>query len=271
MSHPIHARSSITAAMGIKTLFAGLGLIALSACGGVTTSGGSTAPTGTTPPAASTTPAVDLANTTAGSSAVSVLLLDTGANSTGFAAGTYTHSTAQTNVAGNSYGTTRNTNRYVAQINGGGTNRIVALESPASALNGAGATYNGKANMEYVDTPSGNTFRGTLDAKITADFTGGTVDIDLTNPSGTFGGAAYAGGGRVDIDDLAISGARYSSGAGSSASLTGFAGATGLNSGAQTVDASGVFGGPNAEETGATAVITDGANGLAVLDLIGKQ
>ena len=110
-----------------------------------------------------------------------------------------------------------------------------------------------------------------MDATVTARFGLGHVDIRLSNPDGQIDGVAYSSGGAIRIDDLAINGAQFEDDAQSSAAVTGFQGANDLNSGNQRLNALGLFGGPNAEETAAIARITDGSNGVAIIRLTAEQ
>ncbi len=239
----------------------------------VTPSTGTTAPTtpGTTTQATAVT--ATLQETSLAPSVAAVLTLDTATNTVGSLAGTYTPSTQRVTAGTGTFAVAANGNSYVGSITGGGNNQVVALQTPAADMPTSGsATYTGTANIAYLDTPSTRLFDGTMAATVTATFTtaGGTVDVALSTPSGTFGGAAYTGPGQAQITDLTINGSTYASSASSTASVTGFTGATGLNSGAQTVTAQGVFGGPTANETGATAVIQDGANGQALISLTAR-
>jgi hypothetical protein len=236
----------------------------------------------TTPTTAATTPTIatvptvapTLQNTALAPSTAVVLTLNTGTNTLGSLAGAYTHSTKRVTSGASNYGVAANGNSFVGSISGGGNNQIVALQTLVADMPlSGGAAYNGTADVAYLDTPSGRLFDGTMAAQITATFTGigGTVDVTLTSPNGTFGGANYTGPGQAAINGLVINGAGYASAGASTASVIGFNGSTDLNSVTQTVKAQGVFGGPNAEETGAVAVIEDGVNGQALISLIGRQ
>lgn len=290
-----------------KLALSGVCLLALTACGGSSTPPETeevpeaTTPATTTPttptttlpnaappptsggpgslggPGSSAAPFPAFTETTSDPSTATILTFDTGTSAVGQTTGTYTHSTSMLAVA--TQGVTLETggNRYVGIISGAGAgdNRVAALATPTADMpTSAGASYSGTANMAYLDTPSAQTFRGTMDATITAAFGAGTtgrVGIELSNPNGTFGGTAYNGAGAVSVTDMVISDNVYSAQSGTTTgSITGFAGAAGLNSGAQTVTGLGVFAGPGAEETGAVLHISDGANGLANITVTGR-
>lgn len=246
----------------IASLALALCMTGLSGCGGDTTAGNTT-----TAPTVAT-----LENTALAPSSIAVLTLNTGTNTVGASTGTYIHSSSQATVDNSSFAVNANGNSYVGSITGGGDYQIVALQTASADMPTSGtATYSGTANVAYLDTPSGRLFDGTMDAAVTADFGASTVGIELVNPDGAFGGATYTGPGQVAISGLALSGNTYVQNDSSTASVTGFTGATGLNSGSQTIAAQGIFGGPTANETGATAVILDAENGQALVSLTARQ
>lgn len=243
--------------------------------GGTATNAGTADPQ----PNSSSTPQFTYGTLTPGTApAVAVSVLTENGGVVGSTSGSFDPSSDRLTAGGNSYGITDGSNRYVAFVdNGAGGEQIAAVETQAADMPTSGsASYNGTARVVYTDTPNTRRFEGTMDATVTANFApGGTVSLDLANPNGQMVVGAnpatpYSGAGRMDIDGLAISGTRYEDAAGSTASVTGFTGGTDLN-GAPTVDALGVFAGPQAAETAGAASIADGANGNALIQFTARQ
>ena len=77
--------------------------------------------------------------------------------------------------------------------------------------------------------------------------------------------------GSSGINELALSGGVYQDDNRTTGSVTGFSGAADLNSGSQIVNALGVIGGPNAEETAAIAQINDRSNGTAIMRITAQE
>ena len=203
---------------------------------------------------------------------VTVLTFDTRNGTLDTRSGNYDPATIKTTVGGNAFSVAADGARYTGRLIAGGDHLLSVLETPIADMpNSNRATYTGKGDVIYVNSPTSQTFTGTMDATVTARFGLGHVDIRLSNPDGQIDGVAYSSGGAIRIDDLAINGAQFEDDAQSSAAVTGFQGANDLNSGNQRLNALGLFGGPNAEETAAIARITDGSNGVAIIRLTAEQ
>ena len=197
---------------------------------------------------------------------VTVLTFDTNTSSIGQVSGNYDPATLAVTVAGTAYQVASGGNRYTGQIISGGRNLTAIHTTPLAGVPTTGtATFNGTSEILYVNTPTSQTFTGTMNTVITANFDTARVGIVMHTPNGQVDGNSYTGGGNATISDLAITNQTYQNDGQTRGSVTGFLGAANLNSGTQTVRARGVFGGPTAQETGLVSVISDGANGTAIM------
>jgi hypothetical protein len=230
------------------------------------------APASATPAAAAVvqTPVVPLPTglVTSGvpASAVTILTLDSGgAGSVGVLAGSYDHTptnvavgggqvavSGQTTEGANSFGVTVPTGRRYVGLNAntGGTSKIVALETAAGDLPTANAplTYNGTAQVTAVDVGNGQSLSSALPVTLTANF--GTSDVDVVITDGV---------SNFDIQNLQITGARFAQGGTTVANATTTVNGVPFTYANETaVVASGVFAGPQAAESGLTAVVNSG-------------
>jgi len=154
----------------------------------------------------------------------------------------------------------------------GGDNLVAVIPTPNGMIPASGsATMRGSGDVIYVNTPTSQVFTGVMDATVTANFTQESVNITMSNPVGQIDGVAYSGGGIIAINELALSGGVYQDDNRTTGSVTGFSGAADLNSGSQIVNALGVIGGPNAEETAAIAQINDRSNGTAIMRITAQE
>ncbi len=202
---------------------------------------------------------------------VSVLTFNSSTGAIASANASYDPATIEATVGSDAFSVNADGAGYAARLINGGNNLAIVVPTPLGALPGGRATYNGTGDVVYVNAPTAQTFTGTMSARIEANFAIGSVDMSLRNPNGTIDGVAYSNGGTIEIDDMVVVGTQFRSSGATTGSVTGFTGASDLNSGAQTVNALGLFGGPNGEEAAAIAQITDGANGTAIMRVTGSR
>jgi hypothetical protein len=187
-------------------------------------------------------------------------------------AGMYDPVSNEATVSGNGYKVAAQGNRYAGKLISGGDNLVAVVPTPNGMIPASGsATMRGSGDVIYVNTPTSQVFTGVMDATVTANFTQESVNITMSNPVGQIDGVAYSGGGIIAINELALSGGVYQDDNRTTGSVTGFSGAADLNSGSQIVNALGVIGGPNAEETAAIAQINDRSNGTAIMRITAQE
>jgi hypothetical protein len=144
---------------------------------------------------------------------------------------------------------------------------VTGFPSAPTDLPGSGrVSYTGAAQVQAADASRLYTLAGT--AFVTADFGGRQVRIELRDLAGqaqgvspgNTGTVAVPPGGRITVEDSAISGAGFAGGRASAAGLpfgiTGVADATGTRGG---------FFGPGADEVGGRVVVTDPAGDVGIL------
>ncbi|MEO1639086.1 MAG: transferrin-binding protein-like solute binding protein [Pseudomonadota bacterium] len=147
-------------------------------------------------------------------------------------------------------------------VSAAGDIKLIAQQTASADLPTSGSfTYTGSSLVNIND--AANAYDATMVATISADFStvgadAQTVDVDLTMPTNvtqtrtndpnntTFSGSMTS---TVTITDLEINGAGFAAGAGTSVSAVGWdGGSSNLILGNQTIDATGVFAGDNADE-----------------------
>ena len=126
------------------------------------------------------------------------------------------------------------------------------------------ATYSGTTNFSIVDATSYYDLVGS--ASVTADFGAADLDATFSSLSGTYSDGVSASQNVTDVatvslNNAVISGNTFSGGSAefSSTQIT-----TDLT-GAELVDSSGGFYGPNADEVGGVVLVDDTASGSLVL------
>ena len=241
----------------------------LSACGGATTT--------------ATNSFATLTSTTAGSSTVTAVTLDSGTPTTSSQSGSFAHASSTATLGGS--GITLDASSalsndqagdrysYVAGLNTSTDFKVVAIATDASDLpSNQTVTYNGQALVTVTDVAA--TYEGTMESTVTANFgsTGSDVNVvlnSITNATQTTGAAApttytATNSENITFSDLTISGNGFASDTGSSASITGFgAGGGTFNATNTEISATGVFAGPTADEVaGAGTISTTGATAL---------
>jgi hypothetical protein len=203
---------------------------------------------------------------------ISVLTFNTRNSDIRSVAGMYDPVSNEATVSGNGYKVAAQGNRYAGKLISGGDNLVAVVPTPNGMIPASGsATMRGSGDVIYVNTPTSQVFTGVMDATVTANFTQESVNITMSNPVGQIDGVAYSGGGIIAINELALSGGVYQDDNRTTGSVTGFSGAADLNSGSQIVNALGVIGGPNAEETAAIAQINDRSNGTAIMRITAQE
>ncbi|WP_439143130.1 hypothetical protein, partial [Planktotalea sp.] len=208
----------------------------------------------------------------AASSAVRVLTFDTNNDQIGDVAGVYDPLSNEVTIAGTGYALASDGNSAAGKLIGGGNNLAAIIQTPSAMVpTGGSATLRGTGDVIYVNQPTSQVFTRTMNATVTANFATDRVNITMNNPNGQIDGVAYASGGSIEVDELALNGAKYQDDNRTTGSVTGFVGATDLNSGSQTVNALGILGGATANETAAVAQITDGSRGTAILRVTAQE
>ena len=249
-----------------KSWLALAALPVLAACGGGTTT-------------TSSEPFTVLGTTITGTETVAVLSLDTGTSTTASTSGTYNYTTDKVTVSSTDYSTDgssvvsndQSSGRYsyVAGLAGTSDYKLFALQTSADDLpSNVTVVYEGQGFV--VVTANSATFEGAVESTITANFgtTGNTVDVlldslasDATKNGVAMVPADFTGAERIEFNDLVISGAGYTEGAGSSVVIHGFGLATTSNTTGATIDVTGVFAGDTGTETAGVGVIDQGGTG----------
>lgn len=256
------------------TIF-GAAAMALSACGGGSTSAVSYNTLTSTTPATTT---------------IQTLALDTSTKSTSATASTYDNAAqtfqANSNTISADTATLTSGLDYVASVaaasaSAAGTTQLAAVQTQTSDMPTTGtATFNGSARANVNDGT--NIYEGTMTAAITANFATNDVDIALSNLSAAgaqqtviAGGATSAytptGSETIDLENATIAGAAISGGTTASTAGWGTAGAATALTGALTIDHTGVFAGPSAAEVAGVAYVEGATNGIVSMVYVGEQ